>query len=646
MQPIFIRTVLKANKKLLRDAHIPFTEYRVLGVWGILVDQDDLDDALDEMGALRVGAIQTLRLSRGRRIKECEVSFDPYKIKLRAKNAERRRRGQAPIGDTADHKEFSAKLLDVMPEALVPKPLPGTTVTVKNGSSWISNAVIAPLEEILLPRVQRSILIHTVGGECEPPRENGQFHVIVGGSRFWDLKSAWHTIPQTSNNGSRSLRLQLLEWEGDKQGLLITYNSKVVAELFGNNLYLLVHFQDMDESELVFLRWILLKCVELLLTQGEQVAQQAAAIAKGESGPQVYFEQWNKYSRRHLFGRQVSAFAVAMGRDVHIYSEFVGSDTQLSNLAGESLNIVLPASVNYQYRDEVIFDQVVCGHRVCEPLGGGVIAEDENGYPVAEIIGNTIRFLMMTNEQYPAAMWDTLATLIRMSPADREELAQAQNVRRLSKTREEVVEMLLGPVAASYRSALQTLDRNKCRAAAAEAAIEKLKREVRDAQSVIAAPDNTAAQTAELEAEFEMLMATGRVLDIRVNSGGGLDVFTDTIYCRDDRSGVLHEIGRFRIEFKPGVESSEAVRWFNLSYEIRGHGNALMQAPHVNQFGQACFAPGSETSQTLLEMLRGSELGAAICYAISFIEQVDTRDSWGSFINNWPRAAADVEKAA
>lgn len=126
--------------------------------------------------------------------------------------------------------------------------------------------------------------------------------------------------------------------------------------------------------------------------------------------------------------------------------------------------------------------------------------------------------------------------------------------------------------------------------------------------------------------EYDKLVSLPKVRDVQV-ADGVIKVFTDTLCCVDDRTGKIHEVGAFRIDvFTNG--SNDGVRWINLTRKIGD-----MNAPHVNSEGKACFG----TSATgFAEFLAAQEYALVALYAINFVESVNTADTWGAKISNWP----------
>lgn len=138
--------------------------------------------------------------------------------------------------------------------------------------------------------------------------------------------------------------------------------------------------------------------------------------------------------------------------------------------------------------------------------------------------------------------------------------------------------------------------------------------------------------------EYDMLLQVPKVQSVEV-SDGVIKVFTDMIYCQDDRNNLWHEIGEFRIEIYTSG-SNNGVRWFNLTGKREGSGYGT-HAPHVNENGNACLG---NTSSTFPELIGSYEFAAVAMLAIEFVSSCNTSDSAGQNINKFPLAFGDGRK--
>ena len=134
------------------------------------------------------------------------------------------------------------------------------------------------------------------------------------------------------------------------------------------------------------------------------------------------------------------------------------------------------------------------------------------------------------------------------------------------------------------------------------------------------------------EKQFKQLYDIYKVKRVMIR-GTTLAVETDTLFCTDPRSKILHEIGRFNIKINT---STGAIRWSNLDRNVEG-----MQAPHVFEDGHACMGNSEEIFSDLISKF---ELPTAIMMAINFVESVNVDDGAGTKIRAWPRAAVQPQE--
>jgi hypothetical protein len=147
-----------------------------------------------------------------------------------------------------------------------------------------------------------------------------------------------------------------------------------------------------------------------------------------------------------------------------------------------------------------------------------------------------------------------------------------------------------------------------------------------------------------LAQEFDNLFFAPQVLDITFYENEVLEVYTDTLYCTDPRTNILHEIGRFKIVFdkrrigEGDDEHPKEVLWYNQTQKIEGC-NSNMMAPHIFSSGTACIG---NMMREFAGFLRNREYFVATLMAIKFVESVNVNDDAGKYINNWPRASLPV----
>jgi hypothetical protein len=134
----------------------------------------------------------------------------------------------------------------------------------------------------------------------------------------------------------------------------------------------------------------------------------------------------------------------------------------------------------------------------------------------------------------------------------------------------------------------------------------------------------------EFGLEYEDLMKVKSVKDVKVERDT-IVIFTDVLNCRDERSGVYHEIGAFKIELPM---NGNQPRWTNLTRRVTGMKEG-MHAPHVWDNGHACLG---NTSDIFPKLFLQRQWSIAAQLAIEFVQSANTADAAGKHVNRWPRA--------
>jgi hypothetical protein len=285
------------------------------------------------------------------------------------------------------------------------------------------------------------------------------------------------------------------------------------------------------------------------------------------------------------------------------------------------------------------------GYTRLPPEGDGLVLEDEEGFPYAQIIGEEI-FILMNIGHHGNAHEDGLFRLILEKL-----LPHLENKNETSEEREErlrqVAERLRTESRAAYIKACSAR-LNKTIAATREkiskgevdirSSQEQLVRMIREIQGAtrkleqLLASESQHRDAERYGAEFDQMFRIANVKDVRI-SNRVISVYTDTLYCVDPRTNMRHEIGRFRIEIY--IDGNDnGIRWFNLDRKVNGFEGG-MQAPHVYSSGKACLG---NITETVCELIASYEFAALTMVAIQFIESVNTDDAAGKYIDRWPIA--------
>lgn len=142
--------------------------------------------------------------------------------------------------------------------------------------------------------------------------------------------------------------------------------------------------------------------------------------------------------------------------------------------------------------------------------------------------------------------------------------------------------------------------------------------------------DNQVAAGA-LALEYDGLLQIPKVKDVTID-GNNIVVYTDVLYCRDDRTGYIHEIGAFKIELP--ITNGFSPRWFNETRKVDAF-QGSQQAPHIWADGSACLG---NTAALFSDLFSRRQFALAAQLAIEFVESANTSDSAGKRVNQWPIA--------
>lgn len=282
--------------------------------------------------------------------------------------------------------------------------------------------------------------------------------------------------------------------------------------------------------------------------------------------------------------------------------------------------------------------------------GKVIIAPDAPNYAVAEIIGDALyvhhnALRRGGDDQELQIFRHILEEAAFLLSATQEERAARQEAKRKLErelARTAYVEACRGRVHARVRAAEQTLRdiprrideaRQSLTAAIREQALARM--EVERLRGKTEDMDMT------YQTEFDKLVKHPKVVDVRMTDGK-LMVYTDTLFCPDERTGKLHEIGSFRIELSVHDRDVDdgTVRWFNLDRQVDAC-KSKMQAPHIFRDGNACLGNAYET---FAELFAGYEYALAVDYAIQFVENANTDDAAGRYVDKWPLAAEQLQQ--
>jgi hypothetical protein len=258
------------------------------------------------------------------------------------------------------------------------------------------------------------------------------------------------------------------------------------------------------------------------------------------------------------------------------------------------------------------------------PSGAGIGIADGTGFLVGELVGNN--FYIHT-QLVQAGTYDEAKLVARVMLAALHEFSVRAQVSYADTMVKAYREECLTRVKARIDNATHNpFDPNHVRQSEAV---------LKDAVAVTQRSER-ALQRLEINEQFgheyDELLGIEKVANVTVG-GGQILVDTKVLYCRDPRTGAVHEIGAFKIQIPT---EGGRVRWFNQT-RIVAIGDRKMNAPHVAADGHACEGT---TKGEWPQFIANRQFAYVVMKAIQFIESVNTEDVWGKGINNWPVASA------
>lgn len=308
-----------------------------------------------------------------------------------------------------------------------------------------------------------------------------------------------------------------------------------------------------------------------------------------------------------------------------------------------------PEGKRYDSVPEKMWERnVACRDDGFLPSGQGISIEDKDtGWTVAEIVGDNLyihhdicHYGKDSEKEIFSIILEKVVEELTLSEEEKEEKVKE----RIQKSLELSRKLYIKECSKRFQ---KTLQYTKEKISGGESAVKKLQKDlVRNIREVVEAYKRLnqlqLCENSELDEyglEFDKLRTVKGVKDVLVGDGV-IKIFTNTLYCTDPRTNILHEIGTFRIEIYTDG-SGDAVRWFNLTRQVRGYDDRKMQAPHVFPEGKACMG---NTKEIFPELIANYEFAAVAMVAIQFVESVNVHDDAGKFIDRWPKASVRKEE--
>lgn len=273
-----------------------------------------------------------------------------------------------------------------------------------------------------------------------------------------------------------------------------------------------------------------------------------------------------------------------------------------------------------------------------------VIFTPDTCFPIAEIVGenNLYVYVPLMAGELGSPMFQNGALVFRriledvvgmFQDRDKKRLEQRKNTReyRATLARNAYVRACKGNAYARLDLAQGRSRELPDKIAQARKKLAELIREQRTTlQEIEVFSKRVQCEEEDYKGEFEQIASLPEVNYMEC-IGNVFQVYTHTLFCPDDRTGKLHEIGRFCITFD--LLDPSSVRWRNLDRQI-----GARQAPCVDENGKARLG---NVAEVFLELFAKRDIPLLISYAIQFVQQVDVDDDMGKSISQWPIAASN-----
>lgn len=120
-----------------------------------------------------------------------------------------------------------------------------------------------------------------------------------------------------------------------------------------------------------------------------------------------------------------------------------------------------------------------------------------------------------------------------------------------------------------------------------------------------------------------------------------IEVLTENIYAKDDRSGKWHDIGKFVIRINTCSDtysSANSVIIINTKHLVDGL-NERMNAPHVFPNGNMCHG---NLISGMVEAYKNRDVFQLVYQLILFLQSVNVDDAAGRHIDKWPEVSEEV----
>lgn len=432
-------------------------------------------------------------------------------------------------------------------------------------------------QEILLPVVKKNIQLH-VPRDMAPPGKSDQFHIHL--SSCYE-NSSRRACPAKVFGIDMKYFFGLNVWTASGRGIAIGDNDFDVAELVGNDLY--IHYyicQRRTENDILIFRRILEETAAWLALSPEELEAKKRAVKHTQSRRKYIALCVKRMEARiSLLQSEIGTLTITLNQG---HSNLVGSirECAYNKLILDSLTAALEGSFLYAHADFLLKLEDV----------------------VSEISGKRAEKTIEDRKE----IW---LSNIRNFFRDRVGIYR----RCCVESNKDVIK---------YQGIIADTAKNLSAAKVQLAAME----------------GRVVADDEQYGLEFDKLASLPKVRDIAV-ANDFINVFTETLFCKNPQTGKTYEIGQFRIQL-PVDGNTTNLRWHNETRRVNAY-SEKMHAPHVFPDGHACLG---NASQAVAELTAAYEFAALAMLAIQFVETVNLNDAAGKHLDKWPVVEEPAKK--
>lgn len=494
--------------------------------------------------------------------------------------------------------------------------------------------VAGVVRDVLMPSVKTNLVVHLSRGNTEAPIVDESFHVFLH-SAPGSSRGVHAPDPLLGQPVGRRYRSYTPTGQGVP--ILDDRTHFAVAELVDNCLY--VHLNVLGEywnshPDLGLLVRALQKVDEELIADKflTEIAKQANTDYPFT--PETTDATPHNVSAEGFGGRRLTVLT-SLVRDILLPA--VGADVLVKDCAGSNQRPLEDGTFRIFFHASPIGSasmetpERVWGYRLLKrgpafvPSAAGHPIIDDAGFIVGELVGNNL-YLHQEYIHYGTKI--EAAMVARLLLEVRKELHAAKTATAETLSRK-LAEHFVGECRRQITS---------CTARGLNASpqdVTRARTELRDGIKTTRLAELNlfrlqAAPSEEIGREYDELLKLANVVDVRV-SNDTIVVVTKTLYCVHPKTRQKHEIGAFEIHISTRAAT---IKWYNQTRKVLG-GRGSMNAPHVDENGNACFG---NTKELFPMLINKREFASAVELAIAFVESVNLDDTWGKYLGQWPVA--------